>query len=442
MDAPLQNRQQLLAALRRVLIEQLKLRIEPAQVQPDTPLFGTGLGLDSVDAVDLVVGLEKETGIRVPEDARGRAGLRTVNTLLTLLMELEREGRGEALQTPGIVQTPELPPGYRALRQGVALSRSDQVTIVRVSGEEAFDLVDAISPRPLFVRDGQILPTLLLDADGGVLADLSVAVDDLDYLLLAEGVDAQQLGALLEAHAEGLDATWRDERPAWTLLSLDGPFAWELLAELVGPEVVGVPYLTLFLVDELGGICLRSGKTGEFGYDLLIPTEREQEAWDRLLELGQDLDIVEARQDERDLCALENGFFCVRHQGMVGREPGELQLLWRIELGRDVPGLRGVQPEPRHRLCWLSLSAPMEPGQALHDDGVVLGEILEVRRSPLLGELALASLLSEAAWPEQPLDEGRVVSPPMFYNRSLRVDVQKHSYAGAEADLGPLLAQP
>ena len=135
MMAP--TRETLLLALRRVLIEQLKLRIEPTQVQPDTPLFGTGLGLDSVDAVDLVVGLEKETGIRVPEDARGRAGLRTVNTLLTLLLELDAEARGEPNQPTEIVQTPVLPTAYRALREGVALSRSDQVAIVRVSGEQA-----------------------------------------------------------------------------------------------------------------------------------------------------------------------------------------------------------------------------------------------------------------------------------------------------------------
>ncbi len=437
MMAP--TRETLLLALRRVLIEQLKLRIEPTQVQPDTPLFGTGLGLDSVDAVDLVVGLEKETGIRVPEDARGRAGLRTVNTLLTLLLELDAEARGEPNQPTEIVQTPVLPTAYRALREGVALSRSDQVAIVRVSGEQAFELVDAISPRPLFVRDGQILPTLLLDEDGGVLADLSVAVDDLDYLLLAEGLSAQQLGAILEAHGQGLEATWEDQRPAWTLLSLDGPFSWELLAELVGPEVVGVPYQTLFLVDELGGVCLRSGKTGEFGYDLLVPAAREAEAWGRLMELGQDLDVVEADQGSRDLCSLENGFFCIRHRGMRGREPGELQLLWRVELGRDVPGLRGVRSTPERRLCWLRLPGELPVGGPLHQDGQIRGELLEVLRSPLLGYLGLGMVRADVAWPEQALDEGRIVSPPLFYNRSLRVDVQKHSYAGAEQDLGPLL---
>jgi len=81
----------MLGHIRRVLVEHLKVRVEPDQVQPDTPLFGTGLGLDSVDAVDLVVGLEKSSGIRVPDDARGRAGLRTVNTLISLMIEVQDE---------------------------------------------------------------------------------------------------------------------------------------------------------------------------------------------------------------------------------------------------------------------------------------------------------------------------------------------------------------
>lgn len=83
------RREALLDVIREVLIEHLKVRIEPDQVQPDTPLFGTGLGLDSVDAVDLVVGIEKRCGVRVPDDERGRAGLRTVNTLIALLIDEE-----------------------------------------------------------------------------------------------------------------------------------------------------------------------------------------------------------------------------------------------------------------------------------------------------------------------------------------------------------------
>ena len=46
-----------------VLIEELMLQEAPEEIANDTPLFGEGLGLDSVDALQLVVGLEKHFGL-------------------------------------------------------------------------------------------------------------------------------------------------------------------------------------------------------------------------------------------------------------------------------------------------------------------------------------------------------------------------------------------
>lgn len=71
--------------MRDVLVDRLRLRVAREQIQPDTPLFGTGLALDSVDAVDLTVGVEDRTGVRLPEGAEGRVHLRTVNKLIDYL---------------------------------------------------------------------------------------------------------------------------------------------------------------------------------------------------------------------------------------------------------------------------------------------------------------------------------------------------------------------
>ena len=73
--------------VREVVVDHLKLAIDRDQVQPDTPLFGTGLGLDSVDAVDLVMGVEARTNLRIPDTWEGRAALRSVNQLIGFLME-------------------------------------------------------------------------------------------------------------------------------------------------------------------------------------------------------------------------------------------------------------------------------------------------------------------------------------------------------------------
>lgn len=77
-----QAREAILARVRQLLIEQLHVRREPDEIDPDCPLFATGLGLDSVDAVELVVGLETEFSLLVPDGPAARRSLRTVNTLV------------------------------------------------------------------------------------------------------------------------------------------------------------------------------------------------------------------------------------------------------------------------------------------------------------------------------------------------------------------------
>lgn len=55
--------------LKRLIIESLHLEgMSPDMIDTDQPLFGEGLGLDSVDALELVVAMEKEFGIKIRSD--------------------------------------------------------------------------------------------------------------------------------------------------------------------------------------------------------------------------------------------------------------------------------------------------------------------------------------------------------------------------------------
>ncbi len=68
--------------LKTKIIASLKLQdITPEQIDDDAPLFGTGLGLDSIDALELVVLLEKDYGIVIKDIEEGRPAFRSVKTL-------------------------------------------------------------------------------------------------------------------------------------------------------------------------------------------------------------------------------------------------------------------------------------------------------------------------------------------------------------------------
>ncbi len=83
----LETRAQQLARVRRILIENLHVQRAPEEIDPDAPLFGTGLGLDSVDAVELVVSLETEFSFHLEDGAVARSSMRTVNGLVDLVLK-------------------------------------------------------------------------------------------------------------------------------------------------------------------------------------------------------------------------------------------------------------------------------------------------------------------------------------------------------------------
>jgi acyl carrier protein len=72
----------LIEKLKTQIIEQLNLaEVKPEDIQPDAPLFGDGLGLDSIDALELIVLLEKHYGIKIQDPKDGKAIFQSVRTM-------------------------------------------------------------------------------------------------------------------------------------------------------------------------------------------------------------------------------------------------------------------------------------------------------------------------------------------------------------------------
>lgn len=76
------------ARVRRVLLDRLSVELAPDRIELDMPLFGLGLGLDSVDAVELAIGLEDEFGIEMPAGDESVRLSRSVNTIIDHLVDV------------------------------------------------------------------------------------------------------------------------------------------------------------------------------------------------------------------------------------------------------------------------------------------------------------------------------------------------------------------
>lgn len=86
----IEQRERVFKRVAELLISALKLDRTSEEIDPDAPLFGTGLGLDSVDAVEIVVALESEFGISLDE-SEGRGALRSINSLVDVVLTREEK---------------------------------------------------------------------------------------------------------------------------------------------------------------------------------------------------------------------------------------------------------------------------------------------------------------------------------------------------------------
>jgi acyl carrier protein len=83
--------------LKEIIVESLNLEgTSPDSIADDEPLFGEGLGLDSVDALELVVALEKEYGIRIRSDEIDPQAFATVDSLSRFVAGRQAAAEGAA----------------------------------------------------------------------------------------------------------------------------------------------------------------------------------------------------------------------------------------------------------------------------------------------------------------------------------------------------------
>jgi len=80
--------EELIETVKQMIIDALRIEgMAPADIETDSPLFGEGLGLDSIDALQLVVAMEKQFGVVVPDAATGTKVFRSVRSMAEYIAE-------------------------------------------------------------------------------------------------------------------------------------------------------------------------------------------------------------------------------------------------------------------------------------------------------------------------------------------------------------------
>lgn len=340
---------------------------------------------------------------------------------------------------------------YQHLRRGIGLSDWQHLSIVQVKGPDALEVVNRlVLSDATRIPVGRAAATFILNPDGSVFADTYVWNQWEGFFLLAEGPAP---GALLEfVHAHGKPSTQTsviDAADRLRIFSIDGPFAWELLKELIGVKILGLRYLEVMSQQSIGGVpveILRAGKTGEFGYLVVCPAASADKVWTALVEKGKDFDAAQCGQEALDLCRLENRFISMQREGT--KASNALELNCRIMIGRDKEDYVAADAIQKalaggvgKRLIGLVLDAPgefpIEAGAVVGYKNKVVGEIVAADYSYVLGhQVAVAFIENDYAYVGCPYDietiagarPAHTVSAPFIFNKSLTVRPQEHSF--------------
>ncbi len=115
-------------------------------------------------------------------------------------------------------------------------------------------------------------------------------------------------------------------------------------------------------------------------------------AWEALLEQVSVLGGNEVSLETLDLCALENGFFSVRHASAEGLTPLELQLQWRVSARKRFPGATAIEERGAkgmdRRLTHFVAREGVKTGDPIRDADGPVGQVTAATFSPGIGGVA------------------------------------------------------
>jgi acyl carrier protein len=80
------DRDRLRAEVKELLTSGLRLQIAPGEIPDEEPIFGETLGLDSIDALELVVLVEDRFHVSIPDEEIGRRAFASVNALVDYIL--------------------------------------------------------------------------------------------------------------------------------------------------------------------------------------------------------------------------------------------------------------------------------------------------------------------------------------------------------------------
>lgn len=343
---------------------------------------------------------------------------------------------------------------YKAVRENALLVDYSHMAIVSVTGEDAWILVNHIASADIsIVRDEQGIYSLVLNDDGTILGDMYVLCAMDGYYILSENISVARIIDVLKFAAEKYDDLGIQENPEiksmeddnWGAIMLEGPYSWELMSEIYGYDIIGLPYCE-YTNTEDGLIVFRCGKHGEFAYQVIGPQSLLVELWVKLQKIGVKYLLKTGGLDYQRIVRVENPGWDQSIYAEYSTNPVELQLQWAIQydkedfIGKAAVELMSAQSAARKVVGIVPCvnCASLSKDDKILVNGQTVGFIINAVYSPAAQSwIALAFINTPYALSDI---DGYIIKTahgdiaaktktlPFIYNFSLLVNPTTHSY--------------
>ena len=271
----------------------------------------------------------------------------------------------------GLLWSPAIGVEHRATREAAGLFDESSFAKIMVTGADAASLMEWVCDNEVAREVGQVTYTQMLNARGGIEADVTVTRLESDAFMVVTGTSfgGHDLSWLRrQARRRGASVRIDDATSAWVTYALWGPRSRDVLREVTGADLsnAAFPFMSArdITVGDVPVRALRVTFSGELGWELYAPTEYGAGLWSTLWSAGEKHGVVAAGYRAIESLRLEKGYRAWSSDITPATDPYEAGLGFCVRL--DKPGgfcgddaLRAAKEGGlARRLCALVLDDP------------------------------------------------------------------------------------
>ncbi len=285
---------------------------------------------------------------------------------------------------------------HKAVRENVGIFDVSHMGEFLVTGTNALPLIQRI-----FSNDAAKLPVgsaqygYMPNLEGGIVDDLIIyRIKDEQYLMVVNAANIEKDWKHLEQYNIDFGAELKDLSKDYSLLSVQGPKAVEVLQQLSSVNLTAIEYYQ-FKVGDLAGveyvILSATGYTGSGGFEIYCKNTEAQQIWNRLLEAGESFGIEPIGLAARNTLRLEMGYCLYGNEIDDTTSPYEAGLGWVTKYTKDFVNSEALKKEkyrePEKKLIGFECSErgiPREGYDLVDGLGKKIGRVTSGTMSPSL----------------------------------------------------------